>query len=138
MSGTQLARHMRRSPTETEQRLWAVLRNRQLQKYKFRRQHPVGCYIGDFACVTHRLIIEADGRVMVDRFEAMVGPVLSEEEREEVDTLGGLVFFVAGRVPARGELITHPAGFEFEIIEADPRRVKRMRVRRLSVAEPES
>ena len=83
-------------------------------------------------------IIEADGRVMVDRFEAMVGPVLSEEEREEVDTLGGLVFFVAGRVPARGELITHPAGFEFEIIEADPRRVKRMRVRRLSVAEPES
>ena len=83
-------------------------------------------------------IIEADGRVLVDRFEAMVGPVLSEEEREEVDTLGGLVFFLAGRVPARGELITHPAGFEFEIIEADPRRVKRMRVRRVSVAETPS
>ena len=73
-------------------------------------------------------IIEADGRALITRFEELVGPVLSDEEREEVDTLGGLVFFLAGRVPARGELITHPAGFEFEIIEADPRRVKRMRV----------
>ena len=73
-------------------------------------------------------VIDADGRVLISRFEEVVGPVLSDEEREEVDTLGGLVFFVAGRVPARGEVIVHPAGFEFEIIEADPRRVKRMRI----------
>jgi magnesium and cobalt transporter len=72
--------------------------------------------------------IVADGRALVARFEELTGPVLSDEEREEVDTLGGLVFFLAGRVPARGEVISHPAGFEFEIVEADPRRVKRMRV----------
>ena len=74
-------------------------------------------------------LIEADARVMIDRFEDLVGPILSDEEREEVDTLGGLVFFVAGRVPARGEVIVHSTGFEFEILEADPRRVKRMRIK---------
>lgn len=76
-------------------------------------------------------VIEADARTLVDRFEQMVGQVLTEEEREEVDTLGGLIFFIAGRVPARGEVITHSSGFEFEILEADPRRVKRLRARRV-------
>ena len=47
---------------------------------------------------------------------------------EEIDTLGGLVFMLAGRVPVRGEVIKHPAGVEFEIVDADARRVKRMRV----------
>ena len=47
---------------------------------------------------------------------------------EEIETLGGLVFMLAGRVPVRGEVIEHPAGVEFEIIDADARRVKRMRV----------
>lgn len=76
-------------------------------------------------------VIEADARTLVDRFEQMVGQVLTEEEREEVDTLGGLIFFIAGRVPARGEVITHSSGIEFEILEADPRRVKRLRARRV-------
>ena len=58
----------------------------------------------------------------------MVGPVLTEEEREEIDTLGGLVFTLAGRIPIRGELVTHPSGLEFEILDADPRRVKRLRI----------
>ncbi|MEM9267597.1 MAG: transporter associated domain-containing protein, partial [Pseudomonadota bacterium] len=48
---------------------------------------------------------------------------------EDVDTLGGLVFILAGRVPARGEVVRHPLGHEFEVIDADPRRVKRLRVR---------
>lgn len=48
---------------------------------------------------------------------------------EEVDTLGGLVFILAGHVPARGEVIRHPDGPEFEIVDADPRRIKRLRVR---------
>jgi len=74
-------------------------------------------------------IIEADGRAWIAQFEDLVGPVLSDEERDEVDTLGGLVFYLAGRVPARGEVIAHPAGYEFEIVEADPRRVKRMRIK---------
>ena len=72
----------------------------------------------------------ADARVPIEDFEARVGPVLDQEERDEVDTLGGLVFSLAGRVPSRGELLTHTAsGLEFEIIDADPRRIKRIRVR---------
>jgi magnesium and cobalt transporter len=74
-------------------------------------------------------MIEADARTPIEEFESRVGPVLDEEEREDVDTLGGLVFFLAGRVPSRGELITHPSGLEFEVVEADPRRIKRLRVR---------
>jgi CBS domain containing-hemolysin-like protein len=46
-----------------------------------------------------------------------------------VETAAGLVTALVGRVPERGEVITHPAGFEFEVTEADPRRVKRLRVR---------
>jgi CBS domain containing-hemolysin-like protein len=65
----------------------------------------------------------------------MVGPVLTDEQREQdIDTLGGLVFSLIGRVPARGELVTHEAtGIAFEVIDADPRRIKRLRVRNLPV-----
>lgn len=52
-----------------------------------------------------------------------------EIDGEEVDTLGGLVFMLAGHVPARGEIIRHPDGPEFEVVDADPRRIKRLRVR---------
>lgn len=76
-------------------------------------------------------IIEADARLPLEELEASVGPLLDEEDREDVDTLGGLVFFLAGRVPSRGELIAHPAGLEFEVVDADPRRIKRLRVRNL-------
>lgn len=48
---------------------------------------------------------------------------------DDIDTLGGLIFMLAGRVPSRGEVITHPVGVEFDILEADPRRVKRVRMR---------
>ncbi|MBI1207735.1 MAG: CBS domain-containing protein [Azospirillum sp.] len=75
--------------------------------------------------------IIADARVMLDDFEAQVGRVLDAEERDEVDTLGGLVVSLAGRVPGRGELLKHPSGVEFEILDADPRRVKRIRIRNL-------
>ena len=54
--------------------------------------------------------------------------LLKPEEEEDIDTLGGLVFALLGRVPARGELIRHPAGLEFEVLDADPRRVKKLRV----------
>jgi hemolysin (HlyC) family protein len=85
----------------------------------------------------------ADARATIEEFEDKVGPVLSEEEREEdIDTLGGLLFTLAGRVPDRGELVEHePSGITFEVLEADPRRVKRVRVRnvtpRLAAAAPD-
>ena len=52
-----------------------------------------------------------------------------EIDEEDIDTLGGLVFMLAGHVPARGEVIQHPEGPVFEVVEADPRRIKRLRVR---------
>lgn len=69
----------------------------------------------------------------LDELEAEIGRSLTEGlDDEEIDTLGGLVFLLAGRVPARGEVIRHPAGPEFEVVDADPRRVKRIRVRLVS------
>ncbi|HRJ60892.1 MAG TPA: hemolysin family protein [Azospirillaceae bacterium] len=71
----------------------------------------------------------ADARVSIEDFEERVGPVLTDEEREDIDTLGGLVVSLAGRVPGRGELLRHASGIEFEVVDADPRRLKRLRVR---------
>lgn len=73
--------------------------------------------------------LEADARVPLEALEQQVGDLLSEEEREEIDTLGGLVVSLAGRVPIQGELIRHPSGLEFEVLEADPRRITHVRVR---------
>jgi very-short-patch-repair endonuclease len=55
------ATELRQNTTDAERRLWAALRGRRLQGYKFRRQHPIGRFIVDFACTRHRLVIEADG-----------------------------------------------------------------------------
>lgn len=75
--------------------------------------------------------LEMDARTTIQDFEARLGPVLTEEERaHDIDTVGGLVFTLAGRVPARGELISHPTGLEFRVLEADARRIRRLRVRR--------
>ncbi len=77
----------------------------------------------------------ADARLPIEELESRIGCELLPEEREEdVDTLGGLVFSLLGRVPRRGELISHPSGIEFEIVDADPRRVKRLKVRGLPPA----
>jgi CBS domain containing-hemolysin-like protein len=72
-----------------------------------------------------------DARLPLDELEAAIGPLLTDEERgADIDTTGGLVVALAGRVPARGEVIAHPGGAEFEILDADPRRIKRLRARR--------
>jgi very-short-patch-repair endonuclease len=55
------ARALRVTMTDAERRLWACLRGRRLVGYKFRRQHPLGRFIVDFACIEHRLVIEVDG-----------------------------------------------------------------------------
>jgi magnesium and cobalt transporter len=72
----------------------------------------------------------AQAKTPLDEFEAETGlKLVSDEDEEEIDTLGGLVFMLTGRVPARGEVIRHPLGAEFEVVDADPRRIKRLRVR---------
>ena len=76
-------------------------------------------------------LIEEDARVLNKTFEDLVGNVVTEDERLEFDTLGGLVFSLAGRVPIRGELVRHSCGMEIEIVDADPRRIKSIRVRGL-------
>ena len=71
-------------------------------------------------------------RTDLNDFEAEIGMALTDHEdidEEEIDTLGGLVTMLAGHLPARGEVIVHPNGPEFEVVDADPRRVKRLRVR---------
>ncbi|HEX4157590.1 MAG TPA: hemolysin family protein [Rhizomicrobium sp.] len=79
---------------------------------------------------------EADARLDLDDFREQTGLELGPEgEDEEVDTLGGLVVSLLGRLPQRGEIVPHPSGIEFEVLEADPRRVKRLRLRR-SQTEP--
>ncbi len=93
----------------------------------------------DVAAAPH-LVERADGTLIADartRIEALeerqgirLRPV---GDQEEVETLGGLVSTLAGRVPKRGEVIAHPSGIEFEVLEGDPRRIKRLRVRGLLV-----
>ncbi|WP_390923808.1 transporter associated domain-containing protein [Parasedimentitalea psychrophila] len=82
-------------------------------------KEKTGCYI-------------AQARTPLDEFEAEIGRSLTNHEdvdEEEIDSLGGLVFMLSGRVPARGEVVIHPDGPEFEVMDADPRRIKRLRVR---------
>lgn len=72
----------------------------------------------------------ADARTSIRDFESEFGEILTEDERDEVDTLGGYVSFLADRVPARGEIIPHkPSGLIFEVLEADPRRIIRLKIR---------
>ncbi len=80
--------------------------------------------------------LDIDARMPVEDFESRMGPVLTEDERDaDIDTVGGLVFTLAGRAPARGEVLSHPSGIEFRVLDADARRIRRLRVRR---AQPQA
>ncbi|MEC3860324.1 hemolysin family protein [Mesobacterium sp. TK19101] len=86
---------------------------------KFWTREPSGCYL-------------VQAKTPLKDFETEIGLTLTEHDEideEEIDTLGGLVFMLAGHVPARGEVLPHPEGVEFEVVDADPRRIKRLRVR---------
>ena len=75
-------------------------------------------------------VFDADARAPLEELEVALGRELAPSELEEdIDTVAGLVVALAGRVPQRGEVIAHPDGYEFEVVEADPRRVRRVRVR---------
>ncbi len=80
----------------------------------------------------------ADARLEVEVLEDITGPLLDDDERDEVDTLGGLVFSLAGRVPGRGEVVRHRCGVQFEILEGDPRRITLLKLRGLPRAIPVS
>ncbi|GIK48597.1 MAG: ion transporter [Alphaproteobacteria bacterium] len=78
---------------------------------------------------------EADGRAPIDQLEAKLGASLELPDHEdEFDTAAGLAVALAGRLPQRGEILHHPAGFDVEIVDADPRRVKRVRIKRVAEA----
>ena len=76
----------------------------------------------------------ADARFEVETLEAITGPLLNDDERDEIDTLGGLVFSLAGRVPGHGEVVRHRSGVQFEILEGDPRRITLLKLRGLPSA----
>ncbi|MEQ3624893.1 MAG: hemolysin family protein [Celeribacter sp.] len=85
-------------------------------------QEKPGCYL-------------ALARTPLDEFEAEIGVSLADaEDQEEIDTLGGLVFMLTGRIPTRGEVVPHESGAQIEVVDADPRRIKRLRVRLPSAA----
>ena len=80
--------------------------------------------------------LDLDARLSIEEFETRLGPVLTEDERDaDIDTVGGLVVTLAGRVPSRGEVLTHSSGLEFRVLDADTRRVRRLRTRRAAVQE---
>jgi CBS domain containing-hemolysin-like protein len=90
-----------------------------------------------------RLGLVADARTPIEALERHLGLELaSPEQEEDINTIGGLVFALAGRIPARGELVRHPSGLEFEVLDADPRRIKKLRIHtpqeRKEAATPES
>jgi CBS domain containing-hemolysin-like protein len=73
---------------------------------------------------------EAEARAPLEELDALLNTELAPPDSEEdIDTIGGLVVALAGRVPQRGEVIVHPNGYEFEVMEADPRRIRRLRIR---------
>ncbi len=78
-----------------------------------------------------------DSRVSIEEFQAQTGMTLDDETREAgIDTVGGAVAAIVGRVPGRGEVIRHPGGCEFEIVDADPRRVKKLKARAQTAKAP--
>ncbi len=87
---------------------------------------------------------EADGALVVDarmpteEFEKRFGEILGDEDRESFDTVGGLIWSLAGHIPSEGEIVHHISGAQFEVIDADHRRIKRVRARRAAArpAEP--
>jgi CBS domain containing-hemolysin-like protein len=70
---------------------------------------------------------EADARVEIEELAETVDPRLSSAE-DEVDTLGGLMFLLAGHIPGKGECVTHPSGWKLETVDSDPRRIIRVRL----------
>ena len=76
-------------------------------------------------------IAVADARLEMGELEAHIGITLECDERDEIDTLGGFIFALAGHVPVRGEVLHHSSGLEFEVLDSDPRKLRLVRIRGL-------
>ena len=76
-------------------------------------------------------IAVADARLEMEELEAHIGITLECDERDEIDTLGGFIFALAGHVPVRGEVLHHSSGLEFEVLDSDPRKLRLVRIRGL-------
>ena len=70
----------------------------------------------------------AEARLEVTLLESLTGPLLDDEDRDEIETLGGLVTLLAGRVPGRGEIVRHEDGLEFEVLDSNPRQVNLLKI----------
>ena len=70
----------------------------------------------------------AESRLEIAALEILTGSLLDKDDEDEIETIGGLVMALAGHVPARGEVITHPTGIEFEVLDGDPRQIKKVRI----------
>ncbi len=68
--------------------------------------------------------IDVNGRTPSSSWSRRSATCLSEDERREIDTVGGLIFSLLGRIPERGEVVRHPSGVEFEVLDVDPRRIQ--------------
>lgn len=74
-------------------------------------------------------VVESDARVKLTDLEKTIGAFLTKKDKEaDIDTVGGLVFYTAGRLPARGEIITHASGVKFQVLELASRRIKNLRI----------
>jgi CBS domain containing-hemolysin-like protein len=80
----------------------------------------------------------ADARAEIEDAAAIIGPEFNVGERsDDIETIGGLVFAKTGRIPPKGEIVEAIDGFDFEVLDADPRRIKRVRIRdRAKAAAP--
>ena len=90
------------------------------------------------------IVTEADGsytvdaRMPIEEFELVFGTLVDEDERDEFDTVGGLIWVLAGHIPKLGEIVPHESGAQFEVIDADHRRIKRVRAMRQSLIPREA
>ena len=78
----------------------------------------------------------AEARLEIEALEEVAGSLLVDDERDEIDTLGGLVCALAGRVPGHKEVVRHPSGLQFEVLDGDPRRVTLVKIRGLARLSP--
>jgi len=82
-------------------------------------------------------VLEVDGRAASVDVEAKLHvDLLPAEQDEDVETIAGVVASLAGRVPQRGEVISHPHGVEFQVLQADARRIRRLRITKVTPADP--